>query len=147
MPNIGYINIYFEHVMDIFFLSYSSFTKFSSDMDYDPQQNVMCLFYFLLLTLNFYKIKTKLSADCGHIHGRLAPEKKPACGGRHIHGRFTPKSKLACGPSGHIHGRFTPKSKPACSQWTCIQALRSRKVSKYTGASRPKVSRPAAGNY
>merc|ERR1712102_189163 len=52
---------------------------------------------------------------------------------------------------GQVHRRFAPEKKPACGRWAGTRALRAlketglRPVSRYTGASRPKGNRPAAG--
>merc|ERR1711923_217164 len=65
---------------------------------------------------------------------------------------------------GQVHGCLAPGRKPACGRWADTRALRARKetglgtralrarketdlrpVSRYTGASRPKGNRPAAG--
>merc|ERR1711952_128431 len=104
----------------------------------------------------------------GHVHGRFAPGRKPACGrwactralrarketGLWPVGRYTgasrPKgNRPAAG--GQVHGRFAPERKPACGRWASTWALRARKetglwpVGRYTGTLRPKGNRPAAG--
>merc|ERR1712102_158002 len=118
-------------------------------------------------TRSFYRL---LAASLATLASRLAPAegRERACGasarnrpsagggptGLRPVGRYTvasrPKgNRPAAG--GQVHGRFAPGRKPACGRWAGTRALRARKetslrpVGRYTGASRPKGNRPAAG--
>merc|ERR1712102_229483 len=69
-------------------------------------------------------------------------------------GRYTGASRTKGNrpqAGGHVNGRFAPGRKPACGRWAGTRAFCARKetglrpVGMYTGASRPKGNRPAAG--
>merc|ERR1711923_264991 len=92
--------------------------------------------------------ETALRPVCRYT-GAWRPKGNPPAAGGQVHGPFAPEKKPACG---RWAGTWAPERKPAHGRWAGTRALRARKetglrpVGRYTGASRPKRNRPAAGS-
>ena len=86
----------------------------------------------------------KLAASLATLASWLAPAE-----GRQRASSASARHRPAAG--GQVHGRFEPERKLAYGRWAGTLALRARKgtglwpVGRYTGASRPKGNRLAAG--